>query len=153
VPVRAGAAGAALAVDVHALVVEVTRGVHDLAAALHLEGELVDSVLGAVVLRAGGGGEELLVGGGLFEDDEGVVVAAVAGEEAAAEARVGAAEAEQVEVEARHWLDIHDVQAEVAEAANLERAVEQDAAHVVLGRGLRGHAVPPRHPAVTRQWV
>jgi hypothetical protein len=40
-------------------------------------------------------------------------------------------------------LDIVDVEAEVAEAPDLERAVEQDAAYIELGVYGCGHQVPP----------
>ena len=83
----------------------------------------------------------------LVEQHEGVVVAAVAREEAARVAEtlqllgdgmrapksrlVGDHEAEQVDVEVARRVDVDDVEAEVAQAADLERAVEQHSADVV----------------------
>src|SRR5262249_31572231 len=95
------------------------------------------------------------------EQDEGVMVAAVASEVAFRVAQAGQdrrvldalrevqlvrdAEAQQVGVEVKVGLHVYHVEAEVPQAAYLERLLEQDAADVELraGRGLRYHAVPP----------
>ena len=83
-----------------------------------------------------------------------MVVAAVAGEvtrrladdgallrrQALAEARnVGDLEAQEVDVEVAGFLHVDDVEAEVAQAPDLEGAVQHDAADVVLGPDCSSH--------------
>ena len=115
-------------------------GLGDLAQAADLPGDLVDRHVLARRSPAD------MVEDGLGEQHEGMVVAAVAHEPAGCRIefpgvflvlqtgaeieRIGEREAEQVGIEPHAGVDVPDVEAEMAEPADLERPVEQDTADV-----------------------
>ena len=141
---RAASTCAAFPADVDVPVPQVLGGVHHLTPALHLPGDLVDGVLGAEVTRPGLEGEELLVRSLLRAHQDRMMITPVAAEEAAVRPRVADAEAEQVPIEAGAGLQVHQIEAEVAQAAHLERLVEQHATYVErLRRGHRHRRLPP----------
>src|SRR6266545_2756404 len=140
--------------DPDLLFLEIAVRLGDLLQAAALPGDLVDRDLGG----------EFAVGAEIHhplrEQHKGVVVAAIAHEIAARIAkilvfgepggarkiqRVGRGEAEQVAVERAAFGELHGIEAEMAEAADLERPFEQNAADIIM-MTVAGHGQfpPPR---------
>src|SRR5262249_58155699 len=150
------------ALDRDLVLLEVGVGVHDLAQASALPGDLVDGDLGRE-LPVGTEVHHLLV-----EEHERVVIRAVAHEVAARIAevpvlrepgrlreveRVGEPEAEQVRIELNALHELEDVEPEVAEPPDLEGPRKHHASDIVaLGRGCHGLS-PPYEARVCRAFI
>src|SRR5207253_2076858 len=97
------------------------------AQALSLPGDLIDGDVWSGVAPLARGRRGARLGRRLLEQRESVVIGAETHEPATPRKLVRHPEPEQVRVEVVGLLDVGHVEAKVPEAANLERAIEQDA--------------------------
>src|SRR5262245_23134624 len=127
---RPSAAGAAFAHDLDAKIAEVFARFSHFSDALHLPGDLVDVIFGTKVFGISAGILPL-VEFFLVEQGKGMMIPRMPAK-ISSPCRLGDKETEQVEIKMPARFEYFGVEAEMAEAANLEGPVEGDAADIIF---------------------